>query len=91
MATSGVPTEWAPSQIPTTFAQSHLLSNLSGDKLRQIALMGQQARILVIDNSLPIAEALAASLVAQGLETHYALSGVEALQRLTFGNPTCLS
>lgn len=87
MATSGVPTGWTPSQIPTTFAQSHLLSNLSGDKLRRIALMGQRARILVVDNSLPIAEALAASLVAQGLETHYALSGVEALQGLTFWQP----
>lgn len=90
MAISGVPTEWAActaSQIPATTTQSHSLSRLSGVKLRQIALMGQRARILVIDDSLPIAEALAASLVANGLETHYALSGVEALQRLIFWQP----
>ncbi|WP_093647746.1 response regulator [Paraburkholderia aspalathi] len=49
--------------------------------------MGQQARVLVIDDSLANAEALAASLVADGLETYYALSGVEALQKLTFWRP----
>ena len=87
MAIRGAPTEWAASQIPATTAQSHSLLSLSGDKLRQIALMGQRARILVIDDSLPIAEALVASLVANGLETHYALGGVEALQRLTFWQP----
>ena len=87
MAISGVPAERAASQIPATTARSYSLSNLSGDKLRQIALMGQRARILVIDDSLPNAEALAAALMVDGLDAHYALSGVEALRRLTFWQP----
>ena len=68
MAISGIHVEraaCAASQIPATTARSHSLSSLSGDKLRQIALMGQRARILVIDDRQPIAEALAAFLVAR--------------------------
>ncbi|MFM0205349.1 response regulator [Paraburkholderia fungorum] len=49
---------------------------------RQIALFGAPARVLVVDDSRPNAEALVASLSIDGLEARFALSGPEALQQL---------
>jgi two-component system, OmpR family, response regulator len=65
----------------------HIPGRLSGFKARQVARMGQRARVLVIEDRLANAEALAASLAADGLETHFVLSGVEALQRIAFWQP----
>jgi CheY-like chemotaxis protein len=54
---------------------------------RQIPPMGNSARILIVDDSRANAEALAASLAIDGLETHFALSGVDAIQLLRFWQP----
>jgi len=54
---------------------------------RQIPLNGTSARILVVDDRPANAEALAASLAIDGLETRFALSGVGALKMLDFWQP----
>jgi len=54
---------------------------------RQIPLMGNSARILIVDDSRANAEALAASLAIDGLEMHFAQSGVDAIQLLGFWQP----
>lgn len=54
---------------------------------RQIPLNGNSARVLVVDDSRANAEALAASLAIDGLETQFALCGVDALKMLDFWQP----
>jgi two-component system OmpR family response regulator len=54
---------------------------------RQIPLMGNSARILIVDDSRANAEALAASLAIDGLETRFALSGVDAIESLGLWQP----
>jgi two-component system, OmpR family, response regulator len=54
---------------------------------RRIPLMGNSSRILIVDDSRANAEALAASLAIDGLETRFALSGVDAIQLLGFWQP----
>jgi CheY-like chemotaxis protein len=49
--------------------------------------MGNSARILIADDSRANAEALAASLAIDGLETHFAQSGVDAIQLPRFWQP----
>ena len=54
---------------------------------RQIPLTGNSARILIVDDSRANAEALAASLAIDGLETRFALSGVDAIDSLGLWQP----
>jgi two-component system OmpR family response regulator len=54
---------------------------------RQLTLNGNSARVLAVDDSRANAEALAASLAIDGLETRFALSGVDAIQMLNFWQP----
>lgn len=56
-------------------------------KKRQLALNGNSARVLVVDDNEANAEALAASLAIDGLVTRFALSGVDALQMLDSWQP----
>jgi DNA-binding response OmpR family regulator len=49
---------------------------------RQIALLGERVRVLIVDDSPANAEALAAALAFDGLEVRCALSGVDALRQL---------
>jgi two-component system OmpR family response regulator len=54
---------------------------------RHIPLNGNSARVLVVDDSRANAEALAASLATDGLETRFALCGVDALKMLDSWQP----
>jgi two-component system OmpR family response regulator len=54
---------------------------------RQIPLMGNSARILIVDDSRANAEALAASWAIDGLETRFALNGVDAIESLGLWQP----
>jgi two-component system OmpR family response regulator len=54
---------------------------------RQIPLMGNSARILIVDDSRANAEALAASLAIDGLEARFALNGVDAIESLGLWQP----
>lgn len=49
---------------------------------RQITLLGEPARVLVVDDSPANAEALAVALAFDGLDVRYALGGVDALRQL---------
>lgn len=54
---------------------------------RRIALLGQPARVLIVDDSPANAEALAMAPAFDGLETRYALGGVDALRQLNPWQP----
>lgn len=54
---------------------------------RRIPLMGNSARILIVDDSRANAEALAASLAIDGLETRFVSSGVDAIESLGLWQP----